>query len=1171
MKKYVELGRKKSCKSVFSFFFVSLLLSLTTGITAFAKDWESLSAWITKHATVRTIWLDHIRSFGFLIITFLADVINGFDKAIDKLIELNLYELIKDIFNIKSTIYPIAGAVASAALIFATLLLFLNADKARISDFLRNILCSAMLIIALPALSSTVTDLKTKGTSFADTAFDGYADYSIDDGSGTVQEVKLGDRIVINQLYDMGESIDNNEPTLVSEKITVDTININEALDPDEYEKKPKKNLKYYYTDAYSFQTDYKDLNELEKLKLIDRMSTKYSDVSGPHTETGIAEYLTIWENKSDSTVVKYGNVYYCKVGGKIHANDGATIYCVVKKEGNEWNPAYQIFETGELLPAYEDVDAVSEAEKEGKSLAEQRELYYRPIRWGTEWKRGLGLAWNEVKQYDNVDFVWNYQHFLCLKLANALSANRIGNHLPPNWYYYVNPAWISTHILQASTIYDALQALESLKIEYQGHSLSVMEWLNIEENIGIIEKLKEEEKELKVMGKNVDDIKWKNLAEYDEDDAEIGEIINAVLVGGKEYANESLYRYHYNFWGLLVMLIVTAVCMLFAGIKLASLLFDVLFAQIVAPIALATDMTNSGRGKQVIMNLLGCNICYIAVIFILRLYLAVMSAVYEKYPLGTGSISDGMVNFWVILFITLAGAKFVIDGPDLIVKLTGIDAGVKSGLNTIMGLRSAAQLTKGAVQGAVGLAKAPSKIAGAVGRGVGKAAAEGKSISNSVKNAEGAAGKTAAVAGAVLGHAPVLSSARKGFKGGYSENARAIQDYDNAKSIMDSGESSTAVPNESSKVSGGNSVSGSSSAVSGTAEHSSGESNNSSSESMGGSSPARRQMNDRVNNSGDGKRGLDPRTVQRERHKPIDETNTAVPNGTSNTDSNTAASTADTPSTAGGKAVSGNADVRFFGEDANGNLVSAVDDGSGNFVSNSGKPLSNVKGYSGTGNSGKLNMAAVSSTGGLTPVKGANGGYIDNDGNLYNESQIIAFGGSGFASGGLSVKGIDGAGNLVDACPDSSGGFTDSSGGALQNVGVYTSRGKMMSSVMKPVVTSAQTAGFSSAPVSSDAPTPSYSAPVQTAYSAPAEAPGGGIITSGSSTSPIDEAYFSEAYTDSSYADFDPFGDVGASSGGFYDPSDFTGSKTNLKRTKPADSKKPRQKFDPNMKKPKN
>ena len=50
-------------------------------------------------------------------------------------------------------------------------------------------------------------------------------------------------------------------------------------------------------------------------------------------------------------------------------------------------------------------------------------------------------------------------------------------------------------------------------------------------------------------------------------------------------------------------MLVITAVCLIFAGLKLASLLYDIMFAQIVAPIVVATDMGGAGRLKKVILN----------------------------------------------------------------------------------------------------------------------------------------------------------------------------------------------------------------------------------------------------------------------------------------------------------------------------------------------------------------------------------------------------------------------------------------------------------------------------------------------------------------------------------------------------------------------------------------
>lgn len=46
-------------------------------------------------------------------------------------------------------------------------------------------------------------------------------------------------------------------------------------------------------------------------------------------------------------------------------------------------------------------------------------------------------------------------------------------------------------------------------------------------------------------------------------------------------------------------MLVITAVCLIFAGLKLASLLYDIMFAQIVAPIVVATDMGGAGRLKR--------------------------------------------------------------------------------------------------------------------------------------------------------------------------------------------------------------------------------------------------------------------------------------------------------------------------------------------------------------------------------------------------------------------------------------------------------------------------------------------------------------------------------------------------------------------------------------------
>ena len=78
-------------------------------------------------------------------------------------------------------------------------------------------------------------------------------------------------------------------------------------------------------------------------------------------------------------------------------------------------------------------------------------------------------------------------------------------------------------------------------------------------------------------------------------------------------------------------MLVITAVCLIFAGLKLASLLYDIMFAQIVAPIVVATDMGGAGRLKKVILNLLNCFLSVIIVVLDLRLYILILTKIQDS------------------------------------------------------------------------------------------------------------------------------------------------------------------------------------------------------------------------------------------------------------------------------------------------------------------------------------------------------------------------------------------------------------------------------------------------------------------------------------------------------------------------------------------------------------
>lgn len=230
-------------------------------------------------------------------------------------------------------------------------------------------------------------------------------------------------------------------------------------------------------------------------------------------------------------------------------------------------------------------------------------------------------------------------------------------------------------------------------------------------------------------------------------------------------HLTEKNHFYRVNFlWGLF-MLVITAVCLIFAGLKLASLLYDIMFAQIVAPIVVATDMGGAGRLKKVILNLLNCFLSVIIVVLDLRLYILILTEIQDSSLLS---------NPIAVIFITVAGCKFVIDGPDLVVHLLGIDAGVKSGVSTIMGLRSAGQIASGAGHtlghiAGKGISKAGGAVAGSIGGaisgGINGAKASMANTKNSDNKAEkGMRGAVGAVGGAVAGGV-------SGMVGGFGSN----------------------------------------------------------------------------------------------------------------------------------------------------------------------------------------------------------------------------------------------------------------------------------------------------------------------------------------------------------------------------------------------------------------
>ena len=151
-------------------------------------------------------------------------------------------------------------------------------------------------------------------------------------------------------------------------------------------------------------------------------------------------------------------------------------------------------------------------------------------------------------------------------------------------------------------------------------------------------------------------------------------------------YPAEYIYRYDYNFLPTLIILLALILSLVFAALKIATVIYDLVFVQIIAGIVIATDQRNSGRAKKTLQELLNSYLIFILCALLIKIFIILSMTVIK---------SD--LSLFIKIILIIGFAKGTIDGPDFIVKLTGADAGVKSGAATVMAINQGVNLTRSA------------------------------------------------------------------------------------------------------------------------------------------------------------------------------------------------------------------------------------------------------------------------------------------------------------------------------------------------------------------------------------------------------------------------------------------------------------------------------------------
>ena len=668
----------KTKKYAFSVFITLLISTMSLSILAFAADPRKLLPEVQEIIVKKTWHGEMVQNVEYTLLKWLAYVVDYISEAVDQVLNFNLYNVIKDVFNIDTIIYPIAWALAGMTVVLIGILIIVNADKIHITDYVRNILTSLFFLIALPILVSSFSDLKTVGVQFA-------KDNTTKD---TATNRTIGEYILASNIYNVNSSINQNKLVKQSQVSsfgvnpnTVYSMNINLGLDPSKTQYRTVTTADHYdVTPTYRFD-DLTFEHKLELLDLVDDYAFWQQRVAWAQANAGVQDNSDTEEDDD--------NAYKITITRGEGDNRHSTDYYVITSQAPYYQASFECYLIREA------------AENAAHELQ----------------NRGINIQARQV-------------------------------------------ASMIMYCQDSDTFEEAINRLSKgafRELDFYGNTMSAIQILNIS-NIedfadngfehhsgGSFEQLKE-------------------ASDFSDGDmsAQFDKMWQYVSVG---HLTEKNHFYRVNFlWGLF-MLVITAVCLIFAGLKLASLLYDIMFAQIVAPIVVATDMGGAGRLKKVILNLLNCFLSVIIVVLDLRLYILILTKIQDSSLLS---------NPIAVIFITVAGCKFVIDGPDLVVHLLGIDAGVKSGVSTIMGLRSAGQIASGAGHtlghiAGKGISKAGGTVAGGIGGaisgGISGAKASMANARNSDNKAEkGMRGAVGAVGGAVAGGV-------SGMVGGFGSN----------------------------------------------------------------------------------------------------------------------------------------------------------------------------------------------------------------------------------------------------------------------------------------------------------------------------------------------------------------------------------------------------------------
>lgn len=194
-----------------------------------------------------------------------------------------------------------------------------------------------------------------------------------------------------------------------------------------------------------------------------------------------------------------------------------------------------------------------------------------------------------------------------------------------------------------------------------------------------------------------IDDVFTKTLLNRGSVDEELGDCSSGEIFGNFiSFLSSYYYRYKVDMFPIFLSEIATILVMVFTFFKVVRLCYELIVNHFFAYIFAITDIASGAKLREALKSILST--------YVVLIYCSVAISLFNTFQAWI--FDSSIFNNFEASICIIPVAMAVIDGPNLIERLFGIDAGIKSDFHTAMGLMHAGKTALGMGKAAWNLGK---------------------------------------------------------------------------------------------------------------------------------------------------------------------------------------------------------------------------------------------------------------------------------------------------------------------------------------------------------------------------------------------------------------------------------------------------------------------------------